>query len=212
MKKIICIILTLFITMNMCACQTIIDDISNFIVYDIGQYSFYETTDIVDYGNYIGNFDKETPAKLINEFFPEIIEDYFYDVKYSYRAEQLDAYAFEAYLEFSIEDSNTYQEYKATVTKDRIVSEFPYGNGYEHCVINDLLRLHHYVGKKEYTAMNHVDFRQILFHDDTQTIIYIAIGDYDGGGARLNEITTFFTKFNIDPLTYPSADVMIRDW
>ena len=64
----------------------------------------YATSDINDYGHYIGNADNQFASKYISAFFPEIIESSFTDVTYSYRAKIWANNAIEANQELVIED------------------------------------------------------------------------------------------------------------
>ena len=100
---------------------------------------FY-TTNISDYGKYVGNYDNDFPEEFINSFFPEKIEENFSNVKYSYKAQKGDSYAFEAYLEFKIENESEFQAFiDEHVGKN--VSDFSYDTNFKEYVIADELGL-----------------------------------------------------------------------
>ena len=129
----------------------------------------YATTDINDYGKYIGNSYNKTPRKVITSFFPEKIEPYFADVNYSYRAERGNTYAFEAYLEFTIENIDTYKEYVSSVTAGLEGTPFPYDSSYIEYSIGSLILPDDdtfQVGETTHIGFRAADVRMILCSEE----------------------------------------------
>lgn len=166
----------------------------------------HETTNIEDYGEYIGNYDNKTVDKFINSFFPEKIEQSFENVNYVYRAKKFDTYAFEAWLEFKIEDENTFQTYVDNVTNGEQLQAFAYDNTYSEYVIADSFKLHPNaktdVDPSDGYSIQYAMIGKILINDENNEIIYIALGVYDGGGVHTDYLREYFTRFNIDPIQY----------
>lgn len=167
----------------------------------------YSTTDVADYGNYIGNINNETPTRLISSFFPEKIEDYFSEVSYSYRAHTGDTYAFEAYLEFTIEDAAVYESYLSQISVDKEARRFTFDPKYtEYVIAKDLHPGRHEdiddKTGKAYISIHCADIRIILCNDEEQRIIFVALGVFDGGIADTRFLTVFFDRFQIDPTEY----------
>lgn len=165
----------------------------------------YVTTDINDYGKYIGNSYNKTPRKVITSFFPEKIEPYFSDVNYSYRAERGNTYAFEAYLEFTIESTDTYKEYVSSVTAGLEGTPFPYDSSYIAYSIGSLILPDDdtfQVGETTHIGFRAADVRMILCSEEKQSIIFVAIGVFEGVDANSQFLSVFFDRFNIDPAEY----------
>ena len=101
----------------------------------------YATSDINDYGHYIGNADNQFASKYISAFFPEIIESSFTDVTYSYRAQNWGNYAFEAYLEFVIEDEKAFQEFISVKTSGMESKVFSYDPSFIEYTLDDTLEI-----------------------------------------------------------------------
>ncbi len=166
----------------------------------------YETMNIEDYGQYTGNYDNKTVEKFINSFFPEEIEQSFENVNYVYRAKKFDAYAFEAWLEFNIQDENAFQTYVDTITNGEQLQAFAYDNTYSEYVIADSFELHPNAKTDEDPSdgysIQYAMIGKILINDEKNEIIYIALGVYDGGGVHTDYLREYFTRFNIDPRQY----------
>ena len=170
-------------------------------------FSRHETTDIADYGEYTGNHDNKAVREFINSFFPEEISPDFENPKYLYRAQKFDTYAFEAYLEFTISDENTFQKYMTNVTNNTPMEVFQYEQDFVEYVIADELTVsippsEQEKEKPDYYSIQYAKIGKILFNDDNNTIIYIALGVYDGGGVFTDYLREYFTKFHIDPAQY----------
>lgn len=167
----------------------------------------YETTDIADYGNYIGNNDNNFPSEFIGSFFPEKIGENFTDIVYSYRAENADTYGFEAYLEFTINDLEALQHHISKIAPLEEWQEFRFDSSYYEYVISDVLAIDLWEPGGEHRGLPVYSISQckigrILFAPDENRVIYVAMGVFDGGGADTAYLCSFFDRFDIDPMEY----------
>lgn len=171
---------------------------------------YYSTTDIADYGKYIGNYDNESPQIFITSFFPEEISTAFSDIHYSYKAEKSDSYAFEAYLEFTIQDNDIFEQHIAAAVGRNETKAFCYDPSFTEYTVSECLW---FVGNEMRYDYNldsesqdyHIEeahIGKILYSVAEQRVIYIAIGVYDGGATTTNYLSTFFNRFQIDPMEY----------
>jgi hypothetical protein len=163
----------------------------------------YVTTDIADYGKYTGNYDNKTVQAFIDSFFPEEIESTFSNVSYSYRAQKNDAYAFEAYLSFNVEND---EHYRATVEKYTTglqQSEFRYDGAYTQYLLVDKFSPGS-IRNEDTSDVNirYAEIGKILCDPEKNEIIFVALGVYDGGIAKTDFLTVYFDRFQIDPLEY----------
>ena len=157
----------------------------------------YSTTNVSDYGKYVGNYDNDFPEEFINSFFPEKIEINFSDVKYSYRAQKGDTYAFEAYLEFQIEKESEFQSYVYEKIGNSAMN-FKYDSDFKEYVIFDEFQLN----GEESKSIRGAKIGKILYSEKNQRIIYVAIGVYDGGMVTTDFLCKYFERFDIDPIKY----------
>lgn len=173
------------------------------------------TTDASDYGNFTGNSDNATVEKYINSFFPKELEDNFEDVTYSYQTTDgfFAAYAYEAYLEFTISELAEYEAFVNQHTKGLESKSFLYDDSFVEYTIDDEIYF-----ESSYSPVPNVTslyskytdswsiwsakIGKILCNDAEQRIIFVAIGVSDDGGADLNKLNVFFTRFNITPWQY----------
>jgi len=168
----------------------------------------YITTELSDYGKYTGNYNNKFPQEFITSFFPNTIENSFGNVKFEYRAQKIDTYAFEAYLEFRIEDPAEFQAFiDEHVGKN--VSDFFYDTNFKEYVIADELDLYELDQKtSNVDVFYHIlsaKIGKILYSEKTQQIICIALGVYDGGVVTTEFLCNYFDRFDIDPYHYPTA-------
>ena len=168
----------------------------------------YITTELSDYGKYTGNYDNEFPQEFITSFFPNTIENRFSDIKFEYRAQKKDTYAFEAYLEFRIEDPAEFQAFiDEHVGKN--VSDFFYDANFKEYVIADelgLIVLDLETSKADgFYHIQHAKIGKILYSEKTQQIIYIALGVYDGGVVTTDFLCNYFDRFDIEPYHYTTT-------
>lgn len=166
----------------------------------------YVTTSIDDYGVYTGNYDNEFPNEFITSFFPDKIELNFKDIAYSYRAQKSDTYAFEAYLEFTIEEENEFKAFVDTISNDMVSSEFSYDTNFTQYIVSDEF-VPSFPDTEHETDLDSVSIRfakigKILYSDKDNRIIFVAIGVYDGGVAKTDFLNTYFDRFDINPVEY----------
>ena len=168
----------------------------------------YVTTDLADYGNYVGNYDNQSVQKFITSFFPKEIQENFFNVTYSYRAQKNDAYAFEAYLEFTIENVREYEEFIEQNTSGLENKEFYYDESYTEYVISDEFYPTNDTEENNNPQENadiHIQsakIGKILCSKEDQRIIYIALGVYDGGISTTDFLSVYFNRFHINPREY----------
>lgn len=169
----------------------------------IAPIKYTETTDIADYGTYTGTYADSFTQAYIDSFFPEQISTSFTSVKYSYKAKEFDTYAFEAYLEFTIEDVTEFNNFIQSIASADEWKPFPFDEGFMEYNIENVLDIS--VRDPEefpYHPIECAKIRKILCSTETQTVIYVAIGVYDGGGVGTDYLCVFFERFGIDPVEY----------
>lgn len=164
--------------------------------------SAYETSSLDDYGKVIGNFDNEEPLEFIFSFFPEEIDDCFSDIYYHYKAIKGDTYAYECYLEFVIEDIDSYEEFVNRYIDRNASSKFIYDDSFCEESISNCLWLFTSDDLTDVYWIENAKIGKILFSDEQQRIIFLAMGMYDGGGANTEDLGVFFKRFEIDPWEY----------
>lgn len=172
------------------------------LVYSFGIPRQHVTTDIADYGQYIGNYDNHSVQDFITSFFPQEIESTFSDITYSYRAQKNDAYAFEAYLAFNIEDVDQFNAYIRKNIDGLEKRNFYYDSAYTEYVLSDELVLNTPRENLSAVGIRYAKIGKILCNTNTQEIIFVALGVYDGGIAKTDFLTVYFDRFNINPLEY----------
>lgn len=165
--------------------------------------------DVSQYGQYTGTGSNAFVREYIISFFPEQIEEYFSNVKYVYKAAGKNNYDFEAYLEFSITDTNIFNRYVGEIAPEDSWETFPFNSDYQAYMIENCLDV------RESSIPDHrseVDYpiegarvRVVLCNAENQTIVFWALGVYDGGGVGTDFLNTFFDRFDIDPLAYEQA-------
>lgn len=163
-------------------------------------------TEVSEYGIYTGTGANYFVRDYINSFFPEEIEEYFTDVKYSYKAAGENAYDFEAYLEFTILDTDTFERYVENIAPESAWETFTFDTNYQIYMIENRFDIHNddeYDPESIYChPIERAKIRAVLYHSETHTIIFWALGVYDGGGIGTNCLNAFFTRFGIDPVVY----------
>ena len=161
-----------------------------------------EYTDIDKYNQYTGTYDNQFVKRYIRSFFPESIDDDSVEVlRYSYYAKKLDTYGFEAYLELKIHDTDTFNRYLSVVAENVEEKPFVYDESFMEYDIENVLILGNR-GSGNYYSIEQAKIRKVLFQTESQTIIYVAMGVYDGGGTQTDELHVFFDRFGIDPNQY----------
>lgn len=205
MKKVVKIVLIVLIGCFLTRVALILGVI---VVHELSSMGWeqYITTDVADYGEYIGNIDNKRAENFITAFFPEQIEDYFSEVQYSYRAEEGDTCAFEAYLEFVIEEPEQYKTFVEEHTSELNGKEFSYAPEfieYVHCdtfCISSIIE--ETQEEKQDVSIRRAEIGKILCCDEEQRIIFVALGVYDGGGANTEFLKVYFERFDIKPQEY----------
>ena len=174
----------------------------------------YSTTNIEDYGDYSGTYNTRKIYDKIHSFFPAEIEDNFKNIKYSYKAQQKIDYAFEAYLEFTIEDSNEYVEFVNECTQGIKGKTFLYDTSFVEYVIADRYELSYLTdvlpdqlkdkprdeADKEKRYIDYADIRKILCCPSENTIIFVIL--YSENSGDIDYLSTFFERFEINPNEY----------
>lgn len=162
----------------------------------------YTTNSLSDYGTYKGNFDNDVPTEFITSFFPDRIEEHFSDVRYHYKAIRLDAYGYEAYLEFTIEDRDAFTEYIRNEIPASDVVQFAHDPSFCEITVSDILDATPY---DEYICLESAKLGKILWSVSEGTVIYWAMGVHDGGATRLEQLDHFLHRFQIDHVDFVTA-------
>lgn len=162
-----------------------------------------EYQDVADYGKFDGTDNEEFVNGYIQSFFPKAIDDTFSNVTYSYNAVSGPTYCFEAYLEFTIEDPDEFDLYISSIADENQWQKFEYDSSFmEYNIENELI-----VGDSSEInpeSPYHIiksKIRKILYCPETQTVIYVALGLYDGS-INVKYLDTFFKRFDINPAVY----------
>ncbi len=167
---------------------------------------YTETTDIADYGIYNGTYQDEFTQAFVESIFPEEISPSFSNVKYSYKAKKDDVYAFEAYLEFTVEDSAEFANIIREIASEEQWKPFPFDEKFmEYNIENgfDINTARENSSAETGYSISRAKIRKILYSSETQTIIYFALGVYDGfGTTKTDFLCVFFDRFFIDPAEY----------
>ncbi len=172
------------------------------MLFSFGYTRQYTTTNILDYGKYIGNYNNESVQTFIKSFFPDKIEDTFSDVSYSYRAQKNDTYAFEAYLSFTIGDNKQYNAFVESHTAGLTKSKFRYDDSYWEYTL-----VHEFFPDPTENESNNIHIRyakigKVLCCPTKQEVIFVAMGVYDGGIVKTDFLCVYFERFHIDPREY----------
>ena len=165
----------------------------------------YATSDINNYGRYIGNADNRFASEYICAFFPEIIESSFTDVTYSYRAQNWGNYAYEAYLEFVIEDEKAFYEFISANTSGLECKEFSYDPDFVEYTLDDMLDIGIINGEDDQNrkiSIHNARIEKILCNAEEHRIIFVAMAMRDAWQAYSDFFCCYFDRFNIDPTRY----------
>lgn len=166
--------------------------------------SEYSTTNIEDYGTYKGSYPNNNREiyKAIHSFFPLKIEDRFQDVNYSYKAQQRFNYAFEAYLEFTIENPEEYADFVEEYTEGLDGRTFLYDPLFTEYVICDTYYLENLEDSrdKEDFSIWIADIRKILCCPAENRVVFVIL--YSGSGCEVAYFSTYFDRFGIDSFEY----------
>ena len=168
----------------------------------------YSTSNVNDYGHYSGNKDNQFASEYIGAFFPEVIDERFTDVTYLYRAQNYANYAFEAYLEFVIEDEEIYKEFVHAKTSGLEGKTFSYDPSFVEYTLTDTLEI--FILDSKGNENNKVEIRdaqigKILCRAEDHRVIFVAMAMRDAWGAYTDFFCVFFNRFEIDPTKYEGA-------
>ena len=169
----------------------------------------YSTESIEDYGIYEGRYDTEAVAEHISSLFPSEIEESFSDVQYSFCAsESPEDYAYEAYLEFVIEDDEEFENFRQRVVGDLPSSVFEYDESfiqYTQCK-NMSISAFHGDGGVNYPPhdilIGSTQIGIILVSSDSNRFIFWQLRAEANTFYTCDMTTRFFTRFNINPMEY----------
>jgi hypothetical protein len=189
-------------------------------VIDYLTFETYVTTNINEYGKFQGTHQDDEVEEMVMSFFPSEISQNFEDVKYTYKAERAIASGFEAYLEFTIEDSEKYAEFVDEYTEGIEGVTSPYDEAYTEYIIEDYFVLLYSddevvdgmivdsEGREDDYSIRFADVRKIICCPDEQRIIFVAIGVFESGGTDAKFLCTYFNRFDINPREYAHG----REW
>lgn len=167
---------------------------------------YTEVSDIANYGEYHGTNNLSFAKDYINSIFPESIDPAFEVIDYSYKAENADTFGFEAFLKLHIEDPEMFYAYVDSLAPPEAWQEFAFSEEYlEYSVENvlDITPEYSKAGPKPNAyPIEFAHIRKILYSPISQTVIFVAIAVYDGGGVNTGYLCTFFEHFSIDPIIY----------
>lgn len=153
----------------------------------------YHTTDLNDYGNYIGTYDNDTLQKNISKYFPQKIEENFKNAKYSYTAVKGDSISCEAYLEFTIEHPEEFNLYISQISADKTTHVFEHDPSFSEIVLRDEMNLT--PNKK---GIDRASIQKILYNSEDRTVIFVFIMVHDGGFTRTDAYSAYASRFHID--------------
>lgn len=173
-----------------------------------------EFNSIDAYGKIIGNGSDRRAQEMFDEMFPEKIEDYFDEPVYHYIAQYgIDARAFEIALEFTIEDTETFNGFVEKAAAGKNCEVFTYDEAYQcytitspWIVLDDKAPCKECGTKPTHYHINSADIELMLVQPDTQRIIFVGLGVFDGGGVDTYDLCWFFDRFSIDPLVYEAEN------
>ena len=165
-----------------------------------------EFTDISEYGHYSGSGMDSFTEEFVNSFFPVLIEDHFSNVRYSYKAGGNNTYGFEVYLEFTISDRELFWQFIDGIGSSNSWKPFSFDTGFNVFDIDNRLDINEDIiydrESNYYHPIERAKIRRVFYSEESQTIIFWALGVYDGGGIGTNYLNTFFDRFQIDPIDY----------
>lgn len=177
------------------------------------EYVITEYNSLKDYGIITGNGTNERAEEIFAELFPESIPKSFINPIYHYRAEKgPDACAFEIALEFSMKDSEAFDNYVMSVLNGRQLQPFPYFEGYLYTPVsrqwfllgNDVLPCQDscYEGDPEHYHIDSARIAMMIIQPETRHVILFGMGVADGGGVSTYDLNWLFSRFNIEPLEF----------
>lgn len=163
----------------------------------------YETNDVSDYGKIVGNFDNKSAREFIFSFFPQELDSSFSDITYYYWAKKGDAYAYECFLEFTIEDKHTYEQFIEQYANSEKTQPFAYDSNYMEYSVSNVIAMHWDSPNDEGGyPITWAWIGKVLYCEEQQKICFFALSTYDGSGTDTTELNYFFDKFNVNLINY----------
>jgi hypothetical protein len=107
--------------------------------------------------------------------------------------------ASEVWLEFKIKDTNQYLTYKKTVLAENETTPFKYDTSFDEWALEDTI----YTGGDNEEYLELATMLKVLFHDESQTVIYIALLIEGPMIYHSSEEFIYFERFSIDITDYP---------
>lgn len=170
-----------------------------------GAPSYYETQDIADYGIITGTNNNEEIKRRMESYFPVSIEENFQNVKYVYHAESFDDTAVEAYLEFTIEDEEEFDEYVKRLLQGRETTTFRYDESFQEYVLWDFLFASEDYDKNTqevYWDILAGCVQKVLINEKENRLIYVLIFVGNGDVSSSKGFWCYFDRFDINPEEY----------
>lgn len=173
----------------------------------------YETQNIADYGVFVGNNEQYMHA-YIERFFPDVIPEEAQNITYVFKSRAIDERAFEAYLEFVIEDEKTFEDHVNLVTTGLFSRPFNFDTSYQEYIVCDestsylqdqiLLNDRYYEEgiSTPFYKIESASIAKILVNYDECRIIYVAFSVFNGGAADTDFFSEYFNRFGLDPYEY----------
>ena len=175
----------------------------------------YETNSIEDYGKIVGNNDNKAVEEFVFSFFPKKIEPNFENAEYHYYAKKVGSYEYEAYLEFTIEDKEEFDEYVSSIIDEDKIIPFVYDESFVEFTISNTFYFNYKELRKNNDTVSYwvydADLGKILYSETLQKVVFVAIGVHNDTIAYIDELDYFINKFNVDifqmmTTCYPYAD------
>ena len=183
----------------------------------------YQTSSVDDYGQFPGQSEKYM-TEYIGRFFPNELSDDFTEVTYCFTRSDIDTYSFEAYLEFTISDSEAFREHVANAVTGLEENIFSFDETFREYVLSSpenpsylcdcILLGDHYSDEDTGEMLYYIEFAdisKILVNYEEQRVIYVALALHDGGGTDTGLLGTFFRRFGISPKDYEAYTVQFMD-
>ena len=169
-----------------------------------------ETNDISDYGVLRGTGTIKSDHLAEKEFFalfPASISPFFEDVHYHYKAIDDYTFAFEASLEFTISDWDSFCSYIDSIAPMAEFDVFPYADGYfEYLPQENYLGLSVPDSKKtdegersSYYRIDEAKISRILIQPSEQKVLFILLSVKEDHWTKTTDLDDFFSRFSIDP-------------
>ena len=153
----------------------------------------YETNDLADYGNITGNYNNEPPQEFIFSFFPETIDESFSQANYHYKAIYGGAYAYEAWLEFVIDDQTEFDAYVEKLLGGKRLIPHPMDEQY---MVYGFENVFDKVKHDQQYPSGYGHTGKILVSASDHRLIFVAYGVH-GDHATLHDLRHYRDQFGI---------------